>query len=280
MDTKSAGASQGPSSGALSAKDQEIFRAFPKRPLTILYTGVGSLRVTLIMVLLFTVLAVALPYALLPDLLYDFRISKHAVPDTEANIEGSCKTKVFINDCEVKITYRPDPAATAEEVASHDFLFLAFSTADTTGVVRSADDPRMITTSMAIEHLGNRVVTLALFELILGALAVASAMMCWKSFRIGRMAKSAMRLRPVIAAVSGIDKHRNVKFSAEIDGKTVKGNQGLRVDDVPLMLAGRQNSALAVLMPGSDHLILLDQALSVVDFSAGERTAILAAVGA
>lgn len=265
----------------LPAQDRlaTITDAFPKRRMAILASGKQGMLLSLLFALLSLVIMGVLLYTSVPDLIYDYKVSQDPVVDTQAEIHGSCKTrKAIFVDCDVTIKYRPAPQDTATKEIKHSFGFVSFNPSMTTDAVRSKKDPGMITTSIATEHILNRFFTTLGTTLLFGFLFFACCHSAWATRNFNRLAKTKPILQPQLVKVTQIQNNRTVSFETYIDGSKKKLNNLMRKKSSPLYLPNNDNTALAVTITGSDHVILLDEQLTVLDFTEQERVALRAAM--
>jgi hypothetical protein len=262
------------------AGERNVLLAFPNRAVVVNYAGslnnpwlLGGLAI------LFATIVVFLLYWKVPNLVSDAKMSwgGKAIPEENADVSGSCKTMKFIFiDCDAKITYRPDPQAEAVTTIEQSFLFVGFSHSNSVGVLRSTSDPSLVTTTLATDHLVNRMLTLLALVAIICALAGTSAYEARNTFRRRKLEGKPALLRPVLAAIVQADEKRNVTFEALIDGVSVRSVNRMRASDTPLYAA--TGHALAVWVESIRHLILLDEQLSVIELNDDERARIRAAL--
>ena len=257
----------------------QIASAFPKRRMKLLATGKQSVSMAIILAATMAILTFVIVYFVMPDLLYDYKVSKDPVIDTQAEIHGSCKTRrlVFV-DCDMQIKYKATPEDRATKEVHHNIWFVSFDPPTTTDAVRYGKDPSMITTTVALDHLTNRTVMMVSFTLIFGILSLGGVYSAWKSFGFRRITSEQMTLLPVLANIKNIQNARNVSFETNIDGVKKKGHNILRKKDVPLFLSPQGDTALGVGIPGTGHVVLLDEKLTVLDFTEQERAALRAAI--
>jgi hypothetical protein len=138
-----------------------LLRAFPARKIRILDSGITK-PWKMVLGMLFIALIAAFPLMFLSDLRYDMKIAKNPVIDNQSDVSGTCRSKLFLVNCDAKIVYRLEGHSEPLTVKREQF-FVDFSLEHSTGVVRSADDPRLITTSMGIDTINNRIITMAVW---------------------------------------------------------------------------------------------------------------------
>lgn len=252
-----------------------ITRAFPKRRMTILASGKQGVLVALGLGFACLLMLLGLLYMTVPDLIYDYKVSKDPVLDTQAEIHGSCKTrKVIFVDCDVKIKYLPTPQDTVAKEIKHSFWFVSFEPSMSTDAIRSRTDPGMITTTIAVEHMTNRFFMILSFTVLFGGLFIGSLFSARQTYAFNRIAKEKPELQPVLAKVTHIQNERVVRFETTIDGVTKKRSHIMRKKEGPLFLPNRADMVLAVAVKGSKHVILMNEDLTSLDFTEQEKTAL------
>ena len=265
-----------------AAGGNRLLDAFPKRRLPILYAGApDQVKMMYGVSLIVGLLAVLSLFFMLPDIVRDFGMNRagKSVLDQTAEIDGSCKRMKFVFvSCDAKITFRPDPAVNEVKTVEQSFMFVGTDYQTTVDVLRSTIYPERVTTTLATEHLGNRFLTLTLLFGILGGIAVFGAREAWVAAGRLKLEGKSMVVQPLVVTVLNIDQYNVVKFKATIDGREIKTSNKLRDGDWPLYLAGTTELAVAVAVPGSPYLILLDWDLTALSFTEQERLALRAAV--
>ena len=258
-----------------------LLAVFPRRAIVVNYAGVlGNFLIMTTCTLLFGGLTVMLMYFWVPDIVQDWKMkgSRTTELDQTATVQGACKRMKFVFiDCSAKITYQPDLASPATATVEQDFIFLGTSHATTVDVLRNGRTPARVTTSLATEHLGNRIFTLIALGAILASLALGSLWQGWLGLQRRALQGKAVLLRPVLVTLLEVDEHSNIKFEGRVDGKVVKGANRLRDGDAPLQLLSQPDRGLAAMVPATGHLILIDDDLTVLDFTDAERAQIRAA---
>ncbi|MBC3916572.1 hypothetical protein H8L32_03655 [Undibacterium sp. CY18W] len=258
-----------------------IATAFPKRRMSVLATGKPNLMTNICLGLLFVALTAVIAYFMVPDLIYDYKVSKDPVIDTQSEIHGSCKTRKFIFvDCDVKIRYLATPGDSTIKEIEHSFWFVSFSPSMKTEVLRYRKDPSMITTSMATDHITNRFLMILGFGLIFGALSTSSFLVAWQDYKLRSIVKHKLILKPILVGVTKIENERNVTFETYTGGIKKEHSNFLRKNERPLFLSDQSAVAVAVGVPETNYFILLDEQLTVLDFTDTEKTEIRKAIAA
>ncbi|HEU4778097.1 MAG TPA: hypothetical protein VFS95_14875 [Telluria sp.] len=264
------------------ADDAAGLDVFPKRRIVIHYAGTqAKIWVLVAMSMGIALLAVLSLWLELPDIAKDAAMSRagKSVVEQAARVDGQCKRMKFIFvDCDAKITYRPDPAVAHEETIEQSFMFVGTDYNTTVDVLRSTVYPDRVTTTLATEHLGNRIATMLALFLLFAGIAVAGFRDAWIGSQRRKLEGKAMVVRPLLVSITKTDEHNHVSFTATIDGREVKTSNRMREGDSPLYV-GNQGLALAVALPNSPFLILLDHDMTALAFTDLERAQIRAALG-
>ncbi len=262
---------------AAHADGPSVLDAFPRRRIIIYYAG--TLTNSLLMLglaLLFAALALFSLGHGLPDMARDASMQRAGKSelDPTAEIDGHCRrVKWIFIDCTATISYRPDPADQSVTTFEQNFLFLGTRYDTTVDVLRSTVHPERVTTTLATAHLGNRIVTLLLVVLILGGVAGACLRAAWVGSQRRRLEGKSLALQPLLVSVTAIGQNNQVSFKATIDGRQLRASNRLRVGDAPLYV-GTQGLALAVAVPDSPYLILIDHDMTALAFTDAERAQI------
>lgn len=266
-----------PAPEALSPADRQqlLLKSFPAKARKVNYSGVRGKYVWTAVSGLFAVAMAAFCICFwLPDIVRDARLAwfDSVVVESEADVSGSCKiSKMVFVSCDAKISYRPDPARADILTVEQHTSFFGFSHGSQVDVLRSTTHPERITTSIGTEHLGNRIVSFLLLAGLSVGCVYAAYSEAWNAFRHGRLQGREVVLRPVLVRIYECDEDRNVKFVAEIDGVERHSANVLRYGDAPMFLPWSQNVAIALLASGTRYMILLDEEMTVADFSDSEK---------
>ena len=121
--------------------------------------------------LLFLGAGIASVVYLAPSVATDLQI-RNAEPINGRIASGKCSSRLFIHICDATLTIQTKngPVQRETHIAFFDLHLGDYSAA----VVADAQHPEWITTSLALEHLWSRVITLVLFwVLVLGVLGAA-----------------------------------------------------------------------------------------------------------
>jgi hypothetical protein len=262
-----------PDSGKLGA----IASAFPQRAIVIHHAGEAQktpIYVLMCLVLAFIFYQIA--HDTLPSLVSDVGMAGAGKSqlDPAASATGSCKRiKWLLIECHATISYAISPQASYK--VEKNFSFVSADYDNTVQVLRSTRDWKQATTTLAMDQLGNRLVTAgAMFLLLLGTLG-AFGWRGWLVFQRNKLENNTWIVHPVLATIDSGESATKLTFHAEVDGMLRKGVHDQRRDDTPFALGAGQVLALLVVETG--HLILLDQCLTTLGLTDEERMRIRAA---
>jgi hypothetical protein len=126
--------------------------------------------------LFLTALPLAMAGFYLPDLMEDWRHKDAVVPSGAGEMkDGRCTSKLIVTWCDVKLSRD-------NTVQERGLLFVDFSFGDHEANVWEGSDG-YLTTSLAMEKLINRTITLALLVAMFAAMGAAVAFAAWKEAR-------------------------------------------------------------------------------------------------
>ncbi|MDM7849983.1 hypothetical protein [Pseudochrobactrum kiredjianiae] len=264
---------------------QALEQTFPRRAIQIKNAGLsGGIMLSFAMVVCMA-LGIFLLWYQGPGILRDYTISQNPIVDDNAYIrKGECKTRqIIMTDCKADIIFKDNTGKSVQESVSFMFFDLNSSGYEVE-VVRSGDDPSLVTLDLGIEKLWDRIFTLGVFTVLLigGAIAVIVAM--FKTRGLNKKMRKPLVLKPVAVTITGIQKNygiRNVFYSYMNDaGKKKKRASRFKKKEEPFYLSvaagtkANQTPALAVLPQGCDVPILLDENLDRLDLTADEKQSI------
>jgi len=211
-----------------------------------------------------------------PGILRDYTISQNPLA-VEGNIDGSCKTrKAFFTTCKVDLSYEREGQRYARNV---EVMFVDLHSGDyETGLVVSADHPELATITLGLDMLWNRIITLAVFTLLLGGGSLA---MIFLAIRIAR-ARGRLRhpapLTVIPVEIMGMETKRGRlavtyadRLSERKTGRVAhtrfeSGHEPIIVGD-----AGSHPVALAVWHGATSLPVLLDDRLERIEMTPEER---------
>jgi len=264
-----------------------ILNAFPTRPLRVVKSGIGSTTGKVLLALFMFALFAGVAIWVGPNLVRDFIIQADPVEVPDADIRnGECSTyRGIVESCGADIAYE---VKGKHVEASLHYLFLDPSNSDyQVSVVRSASHPSMATLSLGLDMLWNRAIVAGAVGVLFLALGLGLLTKAMREARFVRALKEPVQLVPVPATVSMARKlffglfgtSYAVKYS--VDGKKPKNAHTVfGGKNRPFVLGhdGKREVLLGVVPRQGGMLILLDAALTRVDFNDSEREAIGAAM--
>lgn len=264
---------------------QALEQAFPRRAIQVKNSGLSGGIVLSFAMLVCMALGAFLLWYQGPGILRDYKISQHPIVDENASLrKGECKTRQLImTDCKADIVFKDSTGKSVQESVSFMFFDMKSGGYDVE-IVRSGDDPSLVTLDLGVEKLWDRIFTLAVFTVLLigGAIAVFVAML--RTRGLNKKMRKPLPLKPVAVSVTGIQKNygiRNVFYSYINEaGKKKKRASRFSKKEEPFYLSvaaganANETPALAVLPQGCDVPVLLDENLDRLDLTADEKQAI------
>lgn len=253
---------------------------FPTRPLPVILPKAASKIAAIFFFVVLLGLAGGLVYLAGPGLIKDYQISGNDVPAANARVvTGKCRSKLILHFCDATIERR-GPSGSVREETHFAFLDLHFGSYQV-HVVEHKDDPTKQTTSLALEHLWDRILlAVGLFAVfVIGAFALLR-----KAFSRNEGMNKVFKplhntvMTPVIADVSGHEEEGDKGWVWRYTpaGPSLGKETAVRfpAGTWPFFLNPENTKALAVVgRPGSDAL-LLDDDLTVIGLNDEERHAL------
>jgi hypothetical protein len=215
-----------------------------------------------------------------PGLLKDYRIRDNAEPAQQARIvKARCRSKIIIHMCETEIQHRVNNETLT---TADDFAFFDLKTSSyTTSILQERGNPAVVTTSIAIESLWNRMITSSLF---IGGLALAglwmivSALRGTKESRRFRELNNA-QLTPILVEIFGYkdeDDNKRRWFYGKPGSDPEQAHSALfNISTRPFFLNEDGTRGLAVNRDEKTEPLLLDHALMFLNLKDEERSAIM-----
>lgn len=259
-----------------------VLKAFPTRPMRVArgYGRILAYYVVAISVCIAT--AGIFAYFSGIPIVREWSLVGRAVAAPTIRVEADCKVQTFVFWSCTMSYYRADARRT--KMGSKKLFFV--STRSSTFTVRplqSPDQPAVITSDFALEHLWNRALTLAVcilvFLFVAGYAAVAATRWIHSSLDLKRL--SGRRLTPVVVRLKPTpEKQRRWEalwqryMLYEHDGREY--SMVTRLTQMPLRLS--ENAVLAVRAESHSKPILLDGDLRMLDFTQAERAAVIKAL--
>lgn len=217
-----------------------------------------------------------------PGILRDYKISQNPLVVENGNINGTCNTrKAVFTTCEVDLTYDHGDQRYEKNV---EVMFVDFHSGGyETGIVISADDPELATISLGLDMLWNRIITLAVFAVLLGGGGLAMIFLVLRILRVRGQLRHPAPLTVIPVEIMGIDKRRNrvsVTYADRLSERKTKRVAFTRFEEgqEPIIIgdAGKNAVALAVWHGNTSLPVLLDDRLERIEMSEQERADALA----
>lgn len=267
---------------------QALEKAFPRRPILVKNAGLSGGAVLSFAVLVCLALGVFILWSQGPGIMRDYKISQNPVVDENATLSnGTCKTRQLImTNCKADITFTDG----AEKKQSVDFMFIDMNRSGyDVEVVRSGDDPSLVTLDLGVEKLWDRIFTISLFAVFLIGGSIAAVFAMLKTRKLNRLMQKPLVLKAMPVTVTAIQKNygiRNVFYSfTNAAGKKKKRASRFKKKEEPFYLkpelaTGKSNEmqALAVLPEGWELPVILDHDLNRLDLTAEEKATIRTAL--
>lgn len=211
-----------------------------------------------------------------PGILRDYTISQNPLI-VEGNIDGSCRTrKAFFTTCEVDLSYEQNGQRYDKNV---EVMFVDLHSGDyETGLVVSADHPELATITLGLDMLWNRIITLAVFTLLLGGGGLAMIFFALRIVRARAQLQHPAPLTVIPVEITGMETKRGrlaVTYADRLSERKTKrvahthfesGHEPIIVGD-----AGSHPVALAVWHGATSLPVLIDDRLERIDMTPEER---------
>ena len=215
-----------------------------------------------------------------PDLLKDYRISNNVEPATGARLASAkCRSKLVFHTCEAQIMHSVDNAAmrTSQNFAFVDLKFGSY----TTTILQEKANPAVVTTSLALETLWNRIFTICGFMVLIAAGAFGA----FKTFLSARRENDRFagldntQLTPMLVDVYGYDDENSKQTTWYYGLPGTDPEKALSViydpKRVPFFLNDEGTKGLAVTSPTAKQPLLMDFALTYLKLEDSERNALI-----
>ncbi len=263
------------------SRTHTILSAFPKRPMSVIHSRLDNPWISIAFFIISTIFLCFFPIFETPDLIDDYRISKHQMKDNQAQVDGTCRVmRHILISCDVSIVYQPNPESPQVTRVRREFSYLGYKTADTIAAFRSEKNPTLITTDLEIKQLKNRTIVLVVWCLFFFFVSLYTGLSILEEFKFRRMLRSKVMLKPVVAEVTEISEKNAIRFSTSFKGKKRFWNNTFRENEAPLFLSTESTLALAVTLHNAPFMLLLDNDFSCLDFTEDEEARLRSAISA
>ena len=250
----------------------------PDRPITVRPPRtVGALSALGMFSLLFVLACIA--WALVgADVMRDWRVGGDPVAAADARVdEAQCRSWLYVFGlCSVSVT---DTMAAAERKRTFRYAFIGRGSAEALALLRSRNDPTLLTSDLGLRHLAGRtLVALLLAGVLLGAIAaVASVVHGAGRTRKGFAALSRQQLEPVLVEMernNALPPRRRVWVYRYDNGdRNGKAMVELHSRNRPIFVTKDERWAIAVRGPEGTVPMLLDGNLDSLDLAREEKAA-------
>ncbi len=253
----------------------------PNRPLKVMLPKPPSRIGAFFLFLGAMVLAGGIAWLSVPGLVRDAAILGNAEPATQARfVSGRCKSKLVLHFCDITYNRRGPQGTVREE--SHVGFFELHVGSRSVSLLQKRGDPSLVTSDIALDHYWNRVVTAGLFILLFGGGGLVALGQALRPRRI------PMPVPRPVRSPHGTCAGRHDRQRGDGQGELVLAlcpaqhrsgsGAGLHphppAGSYPFMLDRDGRTALAVTDAAGHAILLLDEALSVIDLTDGERGAL------
>jgi hypothetical protein len=214
------------------------------------------------------------------DVVRDWRIGADPVAAADARVdEAHCRTWLFVFGlCSVSAT---DTQAAAEHKLTFRYAFLGRESAEPITLLRSRNDPALLTTDLGRRHLNGRTLVLLLLTgVLLGAIAaIASVVHSANRTRQGFAALSRQQLEPTLVEMernNALPPRRRVwiyRYANSKGSNTAMVELHSRIR--PIFVTKDERWAMAVRGPEGTVPMLLDGNLDSLDLAHDEKVVFL-----
>lgn len=188
----------------MTATIQSVLETFPKRPMRLLMSPIGSPLRNILIMLGCLALAGLFGWLTVPGIVRDWQISLAPVTVRDADLsDGRCKTHFVIVECSAKVSYKVGGVSYRAEPS---VMFVGLDGYDRASVVRSAEQPEVATLDIALEEMWNQIITAALLvALFVGIAGYVLVVVIPEALRSSRLVKEEIPVEivpPVVEITS------------------------------------------------------------------------------
>lgn len=259
--------------------------SLPDRPLKIV-GGTNSKKFIVILIAGFMlILGVALLAWQLPGVLRDWKISQNPITVYDSDVRnGSCDSRKGLTTCDADVIYTHNGKRYEDSVS---ISFFDLQSGDyTVDVVISETEPELVTLSLGIEKLWNRIIVLGLFSALFLGVALGALIQHSRVSRNDRNLSKPGRIKIVpvsIKDMTSAGKTTNVTYlySRENSGRQGKNYTSFGKKQAPLFLEDDEGNifGLAAKHEAATIPVMLDENLKRLDLTEEERRTALASLG-
>jgi len=251
-----------------------VLHAFPKRQMRIVNPKVQKPFISLIAMAVLVSIAAILPVLQVPGLLEDMKIAQNPLEDNQATLNGRCKTRLVLVYCDISIQYEA-PGSRTRLTTHRTMSLLSFGRFESSGVVRHAKDSSLVTTTIGIENIYNRIFSQVVWiGLFLGIVVIGLRNLA-RNRRLTKIARSgqAVDVEPVVLTLTK-SLAGAAYYGGTLNGKSIKYTIGGGAVGQAFCLSDDESTVLAVKVIQTGALMMLDDQLSMLDFTDAERSAL------
>lgn len=259
----------------------------PARAVSVQPEAISTPRGYLFLTLFMFVIAAFLVWWQGPDLLQDWQISKHPLELDDGRIDnGRCTThRGVLTDCEAHLSYSYDGHSYERDV---HLFFIDFHVGDyESGMAISADHPEMATLTIGLEKLWNRIISFAVFALLVAGTGVGMLFLGLRVMRVRGQLRHPAVLAPIPVEIVAFNRNGRglfITYADKLSDKKTNRSAYTHFDagQEPLIVGVNKNKAvgLAVRHGRTALPVLLDSQLQRLDLTGEERQTALAPVEA
>jgi hypothetical protein len=211
-----------------------------------------------------------------PDLMRDFRIKDNVEPAINARlVKAKCRSKLIIHMCDAEIAHK---VGDEQMISSQGFGFLDLHLGSySTTILQERGNPAVVTTSLAMESLWNRVLTTGGFIALFVVCSFGGLKMISTAWRDNNRFSGLDRhqLTPLLMDVYGYndtnDKKRIWYYGAPDSDPEKAHSVCYKPERLPFFLDEEGSKGLAVTSPDAKQPLLLDHALTYLTLTDEER---------
>jgi hypothetical protein len=253
---------------------------FPTRALQVRPPRHGSPFKNILFGLIWIGLAGFIAWWQIPSLYKDYRIRDNVEPAQQSRmVKAKCSSKLIIHMCETVIQHRVNgqDMITSDDFAFFDLKFGSY----TTSRLQERGNPAVVTTSIALESLWNRLLTTGLFVGGIGLLGLGMILSALKGDKESRRFRELnnAQLTPTLMEVFGYndeDDNKRRWFYGKPGSDPEQAHSMLfNVSTRPFFLNDDGTRGLAVNRDEKTEPLLLDHALMFLNLKDEERSAIM-----
>lgn len=255
----------------------------PDRPLSLSSDLVSTPKFLFLAIPILLALAVFLVISEFPGVIRDIKINQNPLTLEDGDVQnGRCTTrKAIFTTCEAHLAYQYQGRSFGSDV---ELMFIDLHVGDyEANLVISADHPEMATISLGLDKLWNRIITLAVFTVILAALVIGSTFTGIRTLLARRQLPRPATLTPIPVEITAYNRRRGTLSityrDSVVDDKTGRiAFTVMQGDEEPLIIGQAKGKPVGLAVRHADTAlpVLLDDRLHRLPMTEEERTVALA----